>query len=262
MTDSPSVPPEGRPGGPAAGPAEPDFLDRLLARHTAPAAARPDAVRVRPRLAGPFERIEAVRARTAAGPEGDVTPFRPPAAPSAVPERDGPRPAPGTRSTMTERERTVVRTGRTPADPAGRATPPPVPELPLLRPAAPVPATTRPVPGPARRPAPRTRPDVDATRNAAPVPLPPGADAVPPAAVSAAPYPSKADTAAARDAVRQAAARRSARAPGQVVHVRIGRLEVTAAASAGADARPRRGGTGRREATVSLAQYLDRGREG
>lgn len=46
----------------------PDFLDRLLARHTAP---RPAAARVRPRLPGPFERVEAVRA-AAPAPDDDT----------------------------------------------------------------------------------------------------------------------------------------------------------------------------------------------
>jgi len=51
-----------------AAPDFPDFFDRLLARHTAP---RPAAVRVRPRLPGPFERVEAVRAGAPA-PEEDT----------------------------------------------------------------------------------------------------------------------------------------------------------------------------------------------
>ncbi|MBZ9643535.1 hypothetical protein K8369_30020, partial [Streptomyces sp. PSKA30] len=70
-----------------------------------------------------------------------------------------------------------------------------------------------------------------------------------------------ADTAAAREAVRQAAARRSARAPEQVVQVQIGRLEVTAAPSPSGGARQRTPGTERPGATVSLAEYLARGRE-
>ncbi|MEV5342167.1 hypothetical protein AB0K93_27360, partial [Streptomyces sp. NPDC052676] len=60
--------------------------------------------------------------------------------------------------------------------------------------------------------------------------------------------------------VRQAAARRAGRAPEQVVQVQIGRLEVTAGPSPS-------GGTSRRApaerpaVTVSLADYLARGRE-
>ena len=57
----------------------PDFLDRLLARHTAP---RPAAARVRPRLPGPFERVEAVRA-AAPAPDEDAL-LWPAAAPPTV----------------------------------------------------------------------------------------------------------------------------------------------------------------------------------
>ncbi|MGW3650371.1 hypothetical protein [Streptomyces sp. NPDC000878] len=92
------------------------------------------------------------------------------------------------------------------------------------------------------------------------MPSPPGPDTASRAAVSASPRPSTADTAAAREAVRQAAARRTGRAPEQVVEVRIGRLEVTAAAPAGA-ARRRTTAAERAGATVSLADYLARGRE-
>ncbi|MEV1080609.1 hypothetical protein AB0I98_20510, partial [Streptomyces sp. NPDC050211] len=67
-------------------------------------------------------------------------------------------------------------------------------------------------------------------------------------------------TAAAREAVRQAAARRPGRAAEHVVQVQIGRLEVTAASAANGT-RPRPGATPRQAATVSLADYLARGRE-
>ncbi|MEU5576018.1 hypothetical protein [Streptomyces coeruleorubidus] len=66
----------------AEGRAEPDFLDRLLARHAAPVAQRPGVVRVRPRLAGPFERTEAVRG-AAPDPDG-AEPLWPVAAPARV----------------------------------------------------------------------------------------------------------------------------------------------------------------------------------
>ncbi|MEU6472953.1 hypothetical protein ABZ902_27160, partial [Streptomyces massasporeus] len=99
---------------------EPDFLDRLLARHATPAAQRPGVVRVRPRLAGPFERAEAVRA-TPPGPE-DAEPLWPVAAP--VPgTRPDPAPPAAREVVRTERERTVVRTERAPA-PAEPATRP------------------------------------------------------------------------------------------------------------------------------------------
>ncbi|MET9393645.1 hypothetical protein ABZY20_25095, partial [Streptomyces sp. NPDC006624] len=81
----------------------PDFLDRLLARHAAPAGRRPGVVRVRPRLAGPFERIEAVRAEA---PDQDGTePLWPAAAPAAV-ARPGPARPAAREVVRTERERT------------------------------------------------------------------------------------------------------------------------------------------------------------
>jgi len=78
--------------------------------------------------------------------------------------------------------------------------------------------------------------------------------------VSAALRPSAADTAAARDAVRQAAARRPSRPTEQVVQVQIGRLEVTAA-SAAEGAGQRRKAAERPGTALSLADYLARGRE-
>ncbi|MEU2270186.1 hypothetical protein ABZ568_28030, partial [Streptomyces olindensis] len=103
----------------ADGRPEPDFLDRLLARHAAPAAQRPGVVRVRPRLAGPFERIEAVRA-TPADPDGSE-PLWPVTAPAAA-ARPGPARPAAREVVVTERERTVVRTEQAPApaDPAAR----------------------------------------------------------------------------------------------------------------------------------------------
>ncbi|TWV32033.1 hypothetical protein FRZ03_33685, partial [Streptomyces misionensis] len=83
----------------------PDFLDRLIARH---AATAPDTVRVRPRLPGPFERVEAVRARGAEPDTGEVT-ARPPAATAAT-DRDAPRRPAKEIHHHTRRERTVVRT--------------------------------------------------------------------------------------------------------------------------------------------------------
>ncbi|MGX1566385.1 KR domain-containing protein [Streptomyces sp. NPDC055509] len=116
---------------------EPDFLDRLLARYATPAARRPGVVRVRPRLAGPFERVEAVRA---AAPDPDGTePLWPVAAPAAAVARpDGTRPA-AREVVRTERERTVVRTEQAPAsgEPALRPARPAESEGPLLRPVTP-----------------------------------------------------------------------------------------------------------------------------
>ncbi|GGU00849.1 hypothetical protein [Streptomyces coeruleorubidus] len=245
----------------AEGRAEPDFLDRLLARHAAPVAQRPGVVRVRPRLAGPFERTEAVRG-AAPDPDG-AEPLWPVAAPAAVTRPDRARPA-AREVVRTERERTVVRTERAPApaETGPRPAPPAEPEGPLLRPVTPTGPALRPVPDAVRRAAGRGPTERAATANAASVPTPPGTDAAPPAAVSAALLPSAADTAAARDAVRQAAARRTGRQAEQVVQVQIGRLEVTAGGTPqGGGGRPRPRDAERPRAAVSLADYLARGRE-
>ncbi|MEV6947672.1 hypothetical protein AB0N07_38130, partial [Streptomyces sp. NPDC051172] len=67
-------------------------------------------------------------------------------------------------------------------------------------------------------------------------------------------------TAAARDAVRQAAARRPSRPTEQVVQVQIGRLEVTAGEMPAGGGRQRAPAKDRPAATLSLAEYLERGR--
>ncbi|MFG2468123.1 hypothetical protein ACGFXB_22075 [Streptomyces canus] len=238
MSDSPA--PEG-----------PDFLDRLIARHTAPG---PAATRVRPRLPGPFERIEAVRATTPA-PDEDTL-LWPSATPSAVPPAQAPRPAIAPTRTHTERERTVVRETRAPEQPGPRpAEPTARTEPPLLRPVAPV--ALRPQPDAVRRAPGRGR--AEPLRTTATGTVRPGTDTAP-AVVAVAPRPGTADTTAARDSVRQAAARRPGRAVEQVVQVQIGRLEVTAAPGA-PEKSPRRGAAQRPGATVSLADYLARGRE-
>ncbi|MFG1671173.1 hypothetical protein [Streptomyces sp. Y7] len=238
----------------------PDFLDRLIARH-APAAAgsRPDVVRVRPRLPGPFERVEAVRG-TAPEPDEGADLLWPATAPAAERPGEAPSPAPPVARPHTERERTVVRTEHTPADPAPRPAARALPETPLLRPVAPVAPGPRPAPD-AGRAAGRGRHERGPAQSAAPVPIPPGTDAASPAAVSTPPRPSAADTAAARDAVRQAAARRPGRAPEQVVQVQIGRLEVTAGPPPSGGTRQRTPSAGRQGAALSLADYLARGRE-
>ncbi|WP_128430126.1 hypothetical protein [Streptomyces cyaneus] len=246
----------------AEGAPVPDFLDRLIARHTpvAAAGARTDVVRVRPRLPGPFERVEAVRS-TAPEPDDGSDLLWPATTPSAVHPEQAPRPAAAAPRTHTERERTVVHTERAPADPAPRPATRALPEAPLLRPVAPVAAQPRPTPDAAHRGAGRGRTERGAPQSTASVPIPPGTDAVSPTAVSAALRPSAADTAAARDAVRQAAARRPSRAPEQVVQVQIGRLEVTAGPSPSGGTRQRTPSTGRPATTLSLAEYLTQGRE-
>lgn len=238
----------------------PDFLDRLIARHAPTATGpRPGVARVRPRLPGPFERVEAVRS-TAPEPDDGTGPLWPSATPPAERRGHAPRPAAPAAGRHTERERTVVRTEHAPDDPAARPTPRALSEAPLLRPLAPVAPGPNPAPDTARRAKERERSGRAAPQSAASVPIPPGADAVS-AAVSTPLRPSAADTAAARDAVRQAAARRPARAPEQVVQVQIGRLEVTAAPSPSGGTRQRTPSAGRAGTTLSLAEYLARGRE-
>ncbi|NGO44305.1 hypothetical protein [Streptomyces ureilyticus] len=220
----------------------PDFLDRLLARHAPAAVPRSGVVRVRPRLAGPFERVEAVRAGT---PEPDeAESLWPSAAPSPAQDGDVARPAAREVQYRTERERTVVRTERASSEPAPpRPAERAVPEAPLLRPAVPV--TPRPRPGPdaPRRTAGRDDAERPSAQSAASVPTPPGMDA------------------ASRAAVRQAAGRRPARGAEQVVQVQIGRLEVTAAGAPPGGGSRRPAGTGRPAAALSLAEYLERGSE-
>ncbi|MFI5689344.1 hypothetical protein [Streptomyces sp. NPDC051636] len=250
-----SDPTAGRPDRPS-----PDFLDRLLARHTPAAAPRPDVVRLRPRLPGPFERIEAVRGRDAdrAGTEA----LWPVTAPLAERREDAPRPA-AREVLRTERERTVVRTEQAPAPdaPAPRPAAPPTAEAPLLRPVTSLTPGPRPAPDAGRRTTGRGGTEAALTQSAVSVPTPPGTDTAPRATGPTAPRPSAADTAAARDAVRQAAARRTGRGTEQVVQVQIGRLEVTAAEPPRGGGRPRPRDTGRPRATVSLADYLAGGRE-
>ncbi|MFI8785356.1 hypothetical protein [Streptomyces sp. NPDC055105] len=230
----------------------PDFLDRLLARHTAP---RPAAARVRPRLPGPFERVEAVRA--AAPAPGEDALLWPAATPPTVPLPDAPPPTVVAARTHTERERTVVHAERE-AEPQGpRPAAPARAEAPLPRPAISVAPALRPLPDTGRRAA--VRAEREPAQTAVSVPLPPGRDAAPHAVPAALP-PRAAGPAATRDAVRQAAARRPARATEQVVQVQIGRLEVTAGEAPGAG-RPRTPAAGRAGATLSLTEYLARGRE-
>ncbi|MFD6286816.1 hypothetical protein [Streptomyces sp. NPDC060205] len=238
----------------------PDFFDRLLARHTPAAVPPADVVRLRPRLAGPFERAEAVRATA---PEPDATgPLWPAAPQPGLTATDLAGPTVREVQLRTERERTVVQAGRPVSEgSAPRPLPRELPEAPLLRPAAGAVPASRPVPDSVRRSAGRAAPERDSSPSAVPAPLPPDAGVASPAAVSAAPRPGAADTAAAREAVRQATGRRSGRGREQVVQVQIGRLEVTAAGATPADGGRRPTAPGRPAATVSLADYLARGRE-
>lgn len=250
----------------------PDFFDRLLARHavTVPGAARAVTgtegegdrapVRLRPRLPGPFERIETL------GAPDDVPPVEP-ALRSGFP---APRPVPRQgepvrieRETRTE-HRTVVRTAIPPGEAAAHHSAEPPPAAPLLRPAAPVSPAPRPAASEPRRrgprePGPAHRAEAP-PRTAAAAVLPPDPAAAP-AAQAATPLRPRADEAsAAREAARATVGRRRSREAERVVHVQIGRLEVSAGSS-----RPRRGQApatgraGRAAPEMSLQDYLSRG---
>ncbi|MFC8259267.1 hypothetical protein ACFUNF_16915 [Streptomyces sp. NPDC057291] len=233
----------------------PDYFDRLLARYTPVPAAGGGAARVRPRLPGPFERVEALRN----GPPGPDEPA------ALIPS--APQPAFGPaelvrheREVRTDRE-TVVRTeaAAVPGEPERRAVQAVPVTGPLLRPAAA--SATRPVASDAPRAARRgaAAPVADAPRTPAAA-VPRVADAAAPAA-SAPARPRGADRAAARGAALNGVGRRPPRPAERVVHVQIGRLEVSAAPPPGAS-RPAGGHpdhTGRRAPALTLDDYLSRG---
>ncbi|MEU6082236.1 hypothetical protein [Streptomyces sp. NPDC047108] len=236
----------------------PDHFDRLLARHAPPPGAEPrTAAQVRPRLPGPFERVEALRAE----------PARPDEPAPLVPA--APRPAGRAGEVIRhEREirtdhRTVVRTGTAPRDKAGESTPAQAPAAPLLRPAAQVGPVARPAatdaPRQGLRTAGATTPDAP-SRPAAPAPAVQGPGAAR-AAAAAAVRPRPDAAANARGAARTAAARRGARPVEQVVHVQIGRLEVSAAGAAAGGRTAAAGGNraGRPAPALSLEDFLARG---
>ncbi|MDF2272150.1 hypothetical protein P2Q00_43080, partial [Streptomyces coacervatus] len=173
-------------------PDSPDFFDRLIARHTGP---RPAAVRVRPRLPGPFERVEAVRA-AAPAPEEDAL-LWPAITSAAAAPPDAPRPSAAATRTHTERERTVVRTEREPVDPLARPSAPVRDEAALLRPVVPVAPGLRPLPDAGRRAAGRARAEPGPAQTPVSMPIPPGTDTAP-QAVAAARRPTPALKAGAR----------------------------------------------------------------
>ncbi|TQK42930.1 hypothetical protein FBY35_4375 [Streptomyces sp. SLBN-118] len=234
----------------------PDYFDRLLARYT-PVPAGGGAPRVRPRLPGPFERVEALRS-------GPPDPGQPAALiPSA------PHPAFGPaelvrheREIRTDRE-TVVRTetAAVPGESERRAEQAVQAPGPLLRPAAPAPVAPRPatadVPRAGRRGA--ASPVADTPRT--PTASVPRATEAAPRADGAPARPRGADTATARGAALAGVGRRAPRPAERVVHVQIGRLEVSASPPPGAS-RPSGGRpehTGRRAPALTLDDYLSRG---
>ncbi|MEV4334881.1 hypothetical protein AB0K02_30925 [Streptomyces sp. NPDC049597] len=230
-----------------------DYFDRLLARYTPAGAAAGAPVRVRPRLPGPFERVEALRYGP---PDPDEpaalipTAYVPPSAPAATVRHE--------HEVRTE-NRTVVRTERTRGAETDPAPVRPAAE-PLLRPAAPVPSPARPAAEQAPRTARRGR-AVRETDDAAPRPAAPAARAhtAPVAAVPAAvPVPRRSDAAAVRGAA-LGPGRRAQKPAERVVHVQIGRLEVSAAAPPQAADRRPAGRGGRPAPALTLDDYLSRG---
>ncbi|MET7712174.1 hypothetical protein [Streptomyces sp. NPDC005407] len=232
----------------------PDYFDRLLARYTPVPAAGGAAARVRPRLPGPFERVEALRSE----------PPEPEAPEALIPTAPGPAFGPAelvrhVREVRTDHH-TVVRTEAAragePELPAAQAAPSPGPLLrpaaaasPTARPAADVPRSARRAGVPAVTDAPRT-PSAPAPREPAPL-----------VAATAPARPRGADTAAARGAALSGVGRRAPRPAERVVHVQIGRLEVSAAPPPGAS-RPAGGRpdhSGRRAPALTLDDYLSRG---
>ncbi|MCQ8192353.1 hypothetical protein [Streptomyces rugosispiralis] len=244
-----------------------DYFDRLLARHAPVLAPVPVSgsaagggagdrpVRVRPRLPGPYERIEALRGDSPLPEETTPTHVAPP--PAAERHQQVVR---HEREVRTDRH-TVVRDEPTPYEDVERQAELPSP-APLLLPGTQI--TARPNPAAPDAPAARwgttASPAPDATPAAArPSPGLPSADVW--SAVAAAPPPRASDPALGREAARLPTGRRRARSAQRTVHVQIGRLEVTAAAPPGADRATgaRAGTTGRRAPALSLEDYLARG---
>ncbi|MFB6436655.1 hypothetical protein ACFCVY_07715 [Streptomyces sp. NPDC056411] len=251
-----------------------DYFGRLLARYAPPAPADPFAgppdggpagragasrrTLVRPRLPGPFERIEALGGAPA-GPEAPAPLYPRAPLPAALPGE----PVHHERELRTTDRETVVRSEAPHQDTPDRGRGAPRPAAPPGRPAAPpvagprtaVPDAVRPhrrsggraggEDGPARTPA--SAPVAGHPEPAAPAAAPalrPRTDAVP----------------TARPEARAAAAGRRGQRPAErVVHVQIGRLEVSAAGTERPAAGGRPAGTGRRAPSLSLTDYLARG---
>ncbi|MGY5124737.1 hypothetical protein [Streptomyces nigrescens] len=245
----------------------PDYFDRLLARYApAPGGAPPGSGRtdragrtlVQPRLPGPFERIETLRGTSA---ELEEPAPRSPQAPRAA--RSEEEQIRYEREIRTTERQTVLRA----EVPRQNEAPDPVvrqlrPADGLLRPAAAPDPGPRPSSSGAVRP-PRTAGtrtgDTQAARPTASTLILPGFDAAPVTPVTPL-RPRTDELPTARNTARTTApGRRGQRAAERVVHVQIGRVEVSAAgperpAEAGRPAR-----TDRREPALSLADYLARG---
>ncbi|MFD7285541.1 hypothetical protein [Streptomyces sp. NPDC059863] len=248
----------------------PDYFDRLLARYTpvpgvagTGGAGGADGVggmaRVRPRLPGPYERAEALRSG----------PWEPDEPAALIPYASQPAFGPAElmyqeREVRTDRH-TVVRTeaarpGEASERPAGTvATPNTGPLLPPLSHRTPVPRPA--VDEGTRAPRRPGAPSVSGTPRTAPAAVPRAAAPAPRAAPTRL-GPRGADTAAARGAAPNGVGRRAPKQAERVVHVQIGRLEVSAAPPPGGDRSPaadRTDRTGRRAPALTLDDYLSRG---
>ncbi|MEU0372737.1 hypothetical protein ABZ070_21205 [Streptomyces sp. NPDC006283] len=232
----------------------PDYFDRLLARYTPVGARDGVSTRVRPRLPGPFERVEALRyGPPDPGEPAALIPAAPVAAPAAAETVRHEREVRTDRHTMVRTAH--VREADTPQAAAAAQERPP-------RPVAAVPPTVRPaaataVPRAARRGRAADTTTDTPSRPAAAAPAPPAA---PSPAVAAPAVPRGSDSSAARSAALGSVGRRAPKPAERVVHVQIGRLEVTAAAPPGADRRPAGPSRpGRAAPVLTLDDYLSRG---
>lgn len=239
-----------------------DYFDRLLARYTPVAVATGDTgtrVRVRPRTAGPFERAEALRHGPSEPDEpAALIPFAPRTAPDlhlvVRPDRE----------VHTERH-TVVRTEHVPqlGERGPRVRPAAAAPAPLLRPPAALPAEVRTRGTEGTREARRGRSSAPDESTQAPVAAAaPARAAAGPVRPAALPVPRDVDSAAARGAGLASVGRRAPRPAERVVHVQIGRLEVSATpppgvngSPAGRPAQP----AGRPAPVLTLDDYLSRG---
>ncbi|WP_055554567.1 hypothetical protein [Streptomyces sp. NBRC 110028] len=231
-----------------------DYFDRLIARHAPAAAHGPVTPRVRPRLPGPFERIEALRAPEPLLDE-PVPPFAAPLPSPPAPEGQI------VREIRTERETVVRHTGSVPRAEGDRTAEPETP-APPLRPAAPLGPGPRPATPGAPRPERRSAAPGGAPGGPRPTAVPTARPMGPAAArpaLGAPPSTRAADAGPDRAAARSAAGRRRPRTAERVVHVQIGRLEVSAADLSGPRPAPRPERAGRREPALSLDDYLARG---
>ncbi|MFI8997177.1 hypothetical protein [Streptomyces sp. NPDC053542] len=238
-----------------------DYLGRLVARYAVPGApgggtGAARRTRVQPRLPGPFERIEALGGAPAE-PHAPAARYPHAAPPAAPPERGVVERVLRT----TERETTVLRpepARPSAVEPAERPVPP---TAPLLRPAARPEAGPRPAAPEGQRTGTRRaggRPEEPGAPRPAATPVRAETDAAR-RAVAPALRP-RTEVPAARDTARAAAAGRRGQRPAErVVHVQIGRLEVSAAGPDRPATGARAGRADRRGPALSLADYLARG---